>query len=138
MTRLKTPLRYPGGKSKATTRMSPYFPTKFEVTHYREPFLGGGSVALWMTQNYNLESVWVNDLYWPLYNFWLHLQDDSKMLSDELKEAKLNNADEDKARKLFEVNKEILNDPDETINLHGKELEVENNLKQKLLEWIDR
>ena len=47
---LKTPLRYPGGKSKAMTKMAPYFPSKDKVKHYREQFLGGGSVALWMTQ----------------------------------------------------------------------------------------
>ena len=108
MTRLKTPLRYPGGKSKATTRMSPYFPTKFEVTHYREPFLGGGSVALWMTQNYNLESVWVNDLYWPLYNFWVHLRDRGEELSNALMETKNNFSTPDKARDLFlKANREL-------------------------------
>lgn len=112
--RLKTPLRYPGGKSKAMNKMAPYFPEKSMIKHYREPFLGGGSVALWMTQNYNLETVWVNDLYWPLYNFWIQLRDGSDLLSRELEEAKKNNNDEDKARKLFEVNKEILADPDET------------------------
>ena len=40
----KTPLRYPGGKSRATIRLSSDFPKGF--TEYREPFLGGGSVAL--------------------------------------------------------------------------------------------
>lgn len=114
MSRLKTPLRYPGGKSKAMNKMAPYFPPKDSVKHYREPFLGGGSVALWMTQNYNLETVWVNDLYWPLYNFWIHLQKDPEMLSGELREAKLDHNDEDKARKLFELNKEILNEADST------------------------
>ena len=110
----KTPLRYPGGKSKAMNKMVPYFPPKNIVKHYREPFLGGGSVALWMTQNYDLETVWVNDLYWPLYNFWHHLQLVPNLLSNDLKAAKLENSTEDKARILFEVNKEILNDPDET------------------------
>jgi arylsulfatase A-like enzyme len=33
---------------------------------------------------------------------------------------------------------DLLEDPLETINLYGKELEIENKLKQKLLEWIDR
>ena len=119
---LKTPLRYPGGKSKATNKMAPYFPPKNNVKHYREPFLGGGSVALWMQQNYNLESVWVNDLYWPLYNFWIHLQKVPTLLSDELKEAKLAHNDEDKARILFLVNKDILNDPDETPFAKAKEI----------------
>ena len=63
MGKLKTPLRYPGGKSKATNKMAPYFPPKNNVKHYREPFLGGGSVALWVAENYDLESIWVNDLY---------------------------------------------------------------------------
>jgi len=114
MTRLKTPLRYPGGKSKATTKMAPYFPPKNNVKHYREPFLGGGSVALWMTQNYNLESVWVNDLYWPLYNFWIHLRDRGEQLSNALHETKTNYNTVDKARELFEQSKKELSDKDTT------------------------
>jgi DNA adenine methylase len=114
MSRLKTPLRYPGGKSKATTKMAPYFPPKNNVKHYREPFLGGGSVALWMAQNYNLESVWVNDLYWPLYNFWIHLRDRGEQLSDALRETKTNYNTVDKARELFEQSKKELNDKDTT------------------------
>lgn len=101
MSRLKTPLRYPGGKSKATTKMAPYFPSKDRVKHYREPFLGGGSVALWMTQNYDLESVWVNDLYWPLYNFWIQLRDNGDELSDVLYDLKTRHDTIDKAREMF-------------------------------------
>lgn len=98
---LKTPLRYPGGKSKATTKMAPYFPAKNNVKHYREPFIGGGSVALWMQQNYNLDSVWINDLYHPLYNFWVQLRDNGEQLSDILHELKTKNDTVDKARALF-------------------------------------
>jgi len=114
MSRLKTPLRYPGGKSKATTKMAPYFPLKNNVKHYREPFLGGGSVALWMNQNYDLESVWVNDLYWPLYNFWIHLRDHGETLSNALYETKKNYDTVDKCRELFEVSKKELSDKDAT------------------------
>lgn len=114
MTKLKTPLRYPGGKSKATTKMAPYFPPKNDVKHYREPFLGGGSVALWMAQNYDLESVWVNDLYWPLYNFWVHLRDRGDELSDALIETKKNYSTEDTARELFEKAKKELSDKETT------------------------
>jgi DNA adenine methylase len=81
--------------------MAPYFPPKNLVKHYREPFLGGGSVALWMTQNYDLESVWVNDLYWGLYNFWIQLRDNGDELSDRLYKLKTDNNDVDKARVLF-------------------------------------
>ena len=101
MGRLKTPLRYPGGKSKATKKMAPFFPPTDNVKHYREPFIGGGSVALWMCENYNLETVWVNDLYWSLYNFWIQLRDDGDNLSDMLREMKMNHPDPDSARKLF-------------------------------------
>lgn len=112
--RLKTPLRYPGGKSKAMNKMAPYFPPKDNVKHYREPFLGGGSVALWMTQNYDLESIWVNDLYWPLYNFWIHLRDRGEELSNALRETKLNFNTEDKARKLFDECKKEMSNKDAT------------------------
>ena len=99
--RLRTPLRYPGGKSKATGKMAPYFPPKDNVKHYREPFLGGGSVALWMTQNYDLETVWVNDLYWPLYNFWIQLRDDGDNLSETLIKIKTENDTVDKTKITF-------------------------------------
>lgn len=115
MSRLKTPLRYPGGKSKATTKMAPYFPPKNNVKHYREPFLGGGSVALWTTENYDLETVWVNDLYWSLYNFWVQLRDDGDNLSERLIQIKTENGTPDKARVLFkECNVKI---DDESLSL---------------------
>lgn len=110
----KTPLRYPGGKSKAMNKMAPYFPPKNSVVHYREPFLGGGSVALWMTQNYNPETIWVNDLYWPLYNFWIHLRDRGEELSNALIETKTNHSTPDKAKVVFELSKKELSDKETT------------------------
>ena len=38
MKSLKTPLRYPGGKSKAIKTLSPWFPQT--ISEYREPFIG--------------------------------------------------------------------------------------------------
>jgi len=75
MKSLKTPLRYPGGKSKATAKMDPYFPDLEAYKEYREPFLGGGSVAIHITKKYPDLDIWVNDLYEPLYNFWCELRD---------------------------------------------------------------
>ena len=49
---IKTPLRYPGGKSKASTKMDQYFPDFSNYKEYREPFLGGGSVAIHITKTY--------------------------------------------------------------------------------------
>ena len=48
----KTPLRYPGGKSRACKKMEPFFPDLRDYDVYYEPFLGGGSVALHITKKY--------------------------------------------------------------------------------------
>ena len=71
MKSLKTPLRYPGGKSRACTKMDQYFPDLRNYNEYREPFLGGGRVALHVTKKYPDIKIWVNDLYEPLVNFWI-------------------------------------------------------------------
>ena len=64
----KTPLRYPGGKSRALSKLFQFVPDLSKYTEYREPFLGGGSVALEVTKRYPHLKIWVNDLYEPLYN----------------------------------------------------------------------
>jgi len=48
-TKVKSPLRYPGGKSRALKHILPIIP-KFD--EFREPFLGGGSVFLALKQKY--------------------------------------------------------------------------------------
>ena len=83
---LKTCLRYPGGKSKATKTLSPWFPEDFK--EYREPFIGGGSVAFYATQAYPDVPVWINDKYVTLYNFWVQLRDNGEELSNRLNEIK--------------------------------------------------
>ncbi len=80
--RFKTPLRYPGGKSRATKILLDYIPSNYE--HYTEGFLGGGSMAIALTRtNPDLE-VTVSDLYTPLYRFWLVLRDIGPQLQDHL------------------------------------------------------
>ena len=85
---IKTPLRYPGGKSKASTKMDQYFPDFSKYKEYREPFLGGGSVAIEIGKRYPHIDIWVNDLYEPLYNFWKVLQSDGDKLKDILLQLK--------------------------------------------------
>ena len=81
---LKTPLRYPGGKSRACTKMGQFFPDFSKYKQFREPFLGGGSVALYISKMYPSLDIWVNDLYEPLVNFWQVLQDDANNLYEKL------------------------------------------------------
>ena len=114
MKSLKTPLRYPGGKSRACNKMDQYIPDLREYTHYREPFLGGGSVAIHITKKYPHLNVWVNDLYEPLYNFWVTLKEDGHKLYKRLQELKSRYPDEESARGLFLDAKNVVRDPDES------------------------
>jgi site-specific DNA-adenine methylase len=107
----KTPLRYPGGKSRAIKFLSNHLPT-FES--YREPFLGGGSMALYVTQTFPRTEVWVNDLYMPLYAFWKVLRDQGQRLSDDLRELKTELGESpDAHREAFDNAKLALNANDE-------------------------
>jgi len=110
MKSLKTPLRYPGGKSRACVKLAQYFP-KFEgYTEFREPFIGGGSVAIYVTKQYPSLKIWVNDLYEPLVNFWQQLQMFGSVMSDGLTQLKSTCDTTDKARQLFLISKEKIND----------------------------
>ena len=108
MKSLKTPLRYPGGKSRACTKMDQYFPDLRNYNEYREPFLGGGSVALHVTKKYPDIKVWVNDLYEPLVNFWIQLRDNPHEIKRQLQELKQRHPDPVSAKVLFEDSKRYL------------------------------
>ena len=116
MKSLKTPLRYPGGKSRALSKLFQYIPNLKDYTEYREPFVGGGSVALEIGKRYPHLNIWVNDLYGPLYNFWRVLQDQGQELRDQLVQLKNRHPEPVSAKLLFLEAKEKLND-DSTSNL---------------------
>ena len=118
MKALKTPLRYPGGKSKAIKTLSPWFPKT--ISEYREPFIVGGSIAIEVTKSNPDIPVWINDLYVPLYNFWVQLRDRGEELSERVREEKqrtLDEGDKDKvtasAKKLFNKYKEEIDTYDD-------------------------
>jgi DNA adenine methylase len=110
MKSLKTPLRYPGGKSRACEKMGPYFPDLRNYDEFREPFLGGGSVAIYITKKYPNLDIWVNDLYEPLVNFWQQLQIFGIDLKDKLVNLKTANNTPELAKDLFLKAKEQIND----------------------------
>ena len=114
MKSLKTCLRYPGGKSRAVTKMDPYFPDLREYDEFREPFLGGGSVAIHITKKYPDLTIWVNDLYEPLINFWQVLQTFPDDLRDTLSREKSNHNNPEAAKELFLAAKDMINDFTET------------------------
>ena len=110
MKSLKTPLRYPGGKSRACTKMDPYFPDLRDYVEFREPFLGGGSVALHVTKKYPHLKITVNDLYEPLMNFWVQMHQFGEELTDKIRQYKSTHPEPDSARELFNNSKESIND----------------------------
>ena len=116
MKSFKTPLRYPGGKSRACVKLAQYMPNMKQYKEYREPFLGGGSVALYVTKQYPHLDIWVNDLYGPLYNFWKELQHNGHALAEQLRQYKIDNPEPVSAKLLFLDAKEKVND-DSTSNL---------------------
>ena len=107
----KTPLRYPGGKSRALSKLFQFIPDLKDYTEFREPFLGGGSVAIEIGKRYPHIDIWVNDLYEPLYNFWKVLQSDGQKLRDILIQLKQRHSDPSSAKQLFLDAKDYLAKP---------------------------
>ena len=70
---IKSPLRYPGGKSRAVETIAKLIP---DFDEFREPFLGGGSVFVYVKQRFPNKKYWINDLYAELYKFWEMTQKD--------------------------------------------------------------
>ena len=76
MNRLKSPLRYPGGKSRLSEHLVSLFPKDF--LEYREPFVGGGSVFFEAKQRFPDRRFRINDLFQDLFTFWKMLRDRPK------------------------------------------------------------
>ena len=94
---LKTPLRWIGGKSRATNTLFAHFPSS-PITHFVEPFLGGGSMSIEFTRRYPSAKVSVNDLDPTVVNFWILLRDNP----DDLVEAILQRKSQVNIRETFE------------------------------------
>ena len=105
---MKTPLRYPGGKSRATKKIAQFLPDLTKYKSYHEPFLGGGSVALYISQTYPHLDIWVSDLYKPLIEFWQTLASKGDELYNELIQLKYRHCDPASAKMLFLEAKEYL------------------------------
>ncbi|MFL6211262.1 MAG: DNA adenine methylase [Pyrinomonadaceae bacterium] len=105
-----SPLRYPGGKTKALTQIAPLLPARFHS--YREPFVGGGSLFINLTQQRPDLPIWINDLNYDLYCFWQTARTDLAKLTAAVCAVKARAPD---GRKLF---------ADLTTNCRPEELSV--------------
>jgi len=82
-----SPLRYPGGKSKAITIIEKIIIEHFDLREFStiiSPFVGGGSFEFYMNKKYNLKLI-INDLFTPLFNFWYQIKIDKIKLCEELR-----------------------------------------------------
>jgi DNA adenine methylase len=80
---IKSPLRYPGGKSRAAALIASLFP---DYDEFREPFLGGGSVLLYAKQTVPDKQYWGNDIYPELFKFWEQAQNNLELLLQKIYE----------------------------------------------------
>lgn len=78
---IKSPLRYPGGKSRAVGYLSAFIPQYEEL---REPFFGGGSVSFYCIQKKPYAQYYASDINYDLYCFWKELQSNKDELIKEI------------------------------------------------------
>jgi DNA adenine methylase len=92
----KSPLRYPGGKTRACKKLDDILITHFTIKNYKiliSPFFGGGSFEFFIQNTYELDLI-VNDKFIPLYNFWKQVKTNKTLLCSMLLN-KLNISKED-------------------------------------------
>jgi DNA adenine methylase len=88
---IKSPLRYPGGKSRAIKSIAECLPEKF--SEFREPFVGGGSVFIYLKQRFPNLKIYINDLNPELFLFWHLAKSDLSKLVSEVRQVKENSQD---------------------------------------------
>ncbi len=78
---MKTPLRYPGGKSKLTPFLSEILKeNKIENGTYIEPFAGGAGIAINLLLSKQVHNICLNDKDRSIYAFWYTVLNDANWL----------------------------------------------------------
>ena len=82
----QSPLRYPGGKTRACKILDNIFNQYFDISLFNtliSPFFGGGSFEFYFQNKYKIQII-ANDKFTPLYNFWLQAKLNKQILCEEL------------------------------------------------------
>ena len=82
----KSPLRYPGGKTRACKKLDQILQENFIISDFNtilSPFFGGGSFEFHLQNKYKLH-ILANDKFTPLYNFWNTCKHNKKDLCSKL------------------------------------------------------
>jgi len=82
---IRSPLRYPGGKSRAVEKIAALV-SPFQ--EFREPFVGGGSIFFCLRQKFPGRKFWINDKYDELVNFWQQTQTNSEEVVEQIRQWK--------------------------------------------------
>jgi DNA adenine methylase len=106
----KSPLRYPGGKTRAIKILDSYLATYYpEERVVVSPFLGGGSFELYLADKGF--TVLANDLFKPLYTFWKTVKTTPTEVSD-------------RVRSMMPVSKELFYELRRTIGVSTNEVDI--------------
>ncbi|HEU0126376.1 MAG TPA: DNA adenine methylase, partial [Flavobacterium sp.] len=68
--RIKTPLRYPGGKQRVSKFVMEILQENNITGHYCEPYAGGAGVAIELLLSEKIEYIHLNDSDYRVYAFW--------------------------------------------------------------------
>jgi DNA adenine methylase len=115
-----SPLRYPGGKTRACKKLDTILKEHFDISKFNNivsPFFGGGSFEFYIQNNYRLNII-ANDKFVPLYNFWKTCKLDKENLCKELN------------KKIDSIDKEKFT------NLREKIMDEKNKLNQSIMYFI--
>lgn len=97
MNEVKTNLRWAGGKSKMLKILDDFFPK--DIEKYLEPFIGGGSVLLYIIQKYSPQVAYANDIDDLLINYYNNVKNNPQEVINECLELKNNYNNETFAEK---------------------------------------
>lgn len=96
MSKQKSPLRYPGGKTRACRTLYDVVSNRFsidECTHVLSPFFGGGSFELYLRRTHPHLRIVANDKFVPLYHFWKEAAADGARLCAEIEAVRARGVD---------------------------------------------
>jgi DNA adenine methylase len=103
---VKSPLRYPGGKSRAIQQIAAHLP--LNMREFREPLVGGGSAFLAVRSLFGSQVLCkINDIQPDLIHFWRFLRDDSSTLIEIIKSFRASY--QDNGRELYQFLKDERN-----------------------------
>ncbi len=81
-----SPLRYPGGKTRACAKLDTIINEHFDVKNIKKiisPFFGGGSFEFFLQNKYDYKII-ANDKFKPLYIFWKVCKNNNSKLTEKL------------------------------------------------------